>query len=197
MNILPHLHFQPLEELSIRVKRIYAGWMDITLSNKEKSFEYSASYLTDPLEEILYCTILLLNKKPVHVRGNWYLKDSAVIYHDLEGRVVVWLLHHSNDVFSLMIWDNIDPDALESLANGNFDMISYNRERVYNEDLPDLSTDLLFAFCGSPIHFAKTLKETLENVTKTFIVGEDESDWGIRYSIEDFNALNNWITENY
>ena len=196
MNILPHLPFKPVEQFTFQVTRIYAGWMEIILSDNEKSFKYSASYLTDPLEDILFCTVLLLNKQPVHVRANWFLKEGAVIMHDLEGDIVVWLLHHSNDVFSVLTWFNIDPFVLESLCDDNFDMVAYNRKRVYLEDLPDLSTNLLFAFCGSPIHFAQTLKATLNHVTKTFIVEEDESDWGIRYSIEDYNALCNWIAEN-
>jgi len=44
MNSLLDLNFTPIQDFSITIGKIEAGWMEITLSNPNRTFTYEASY---------------------------------------------------------------------------------------------------------------------------------------------------------
>lgn len=76
--------------------------MDITISTADKNFNYSASYLTDPLNDFLDATVLLLTNQPFHIGGGWFLKDNAIVVHDLKGNIIVRLLIYTNNILTVL-----------------------------------------------------------------------------------------------
>ncbi len=191
MDILSDLPLESSEDFSIAVNNIESGWMDLVIATSEKRFQYSASYLTDPLNDLLEATVLLLTKQSCHSRFGRLFKHSAMVVHDLEGNMIVWLLHYSDDIFTVVIWKDIDTGLIEDLCSYNLDKATYEKKTF--EDLPDLTNNLLFALKGSPESFAKTLTATFDNLGAKFPDEEDRDHWGFSYSKTKFQALKKWL----
>jgi|APLak6261672720_1056091.scaffolds.fasta_scaffold09005_3 hypothetical protein len=194
MDILSNLTYESCKDFVIQIDEIKAGWMDITISTKDKNFNYSASYLTDPLNDLLDATILLLTNQPFHIRGGWFLKDNAIVVHDLEGDIIVWLLNYSNNILTVLIWENINTDLLEDLCSYNFDIETYKKNEF--EDVPDLTKNLIFALKDTPHFFTQILKDTLKNLDAKYPDEEYKGQWGFSYSDTNFKALTKWLLDN-
>jgi hypothetical protein len=194
MDILSKLKYKSFNDLNIQVDDIEAGWMDLTISTLYKNFKYSASYLTNPLNDLLSATVLLLTDKPFHIRGGLYIKDNAIVEHDLEGDRIVWLLNYTNTILTVLIWKNISTDLLEDLCLYNFESEIYIKSTL--DDLPDLTEDLIFALQDKPFQFAQTLKKTFENLDAKYPDEDYKGEWGFSYSESDFKILIKWITDN-
>lgn len=191
MDILKKLPFQTVENFIIRVGAIEHGWMDITIATPEKQFSYLASYSTDPLNDLLNATVLLLTDKPFHIRGNWYLNEKAIVIHDLEGSIILWLIINSNGIFTILIWEDINQEMIEDLCHYNFESAIYQKFEF--EEPPDLSKKLLFALNVSAIFFAKTLKNILDDLKERVEQNNYEDNWGYEYSEENYAKLINWL----
>ena len=195
MNPLSVLPLKPFDDFSIKLGKIQHGWMEITLETTEKSFEYVASYISDPLNDLLEATVHLLTNQPPPPGYNQRLrKDNAFFVHDTEEIFIVWLLHYSNGIFTISIWDNIIVDVIDQLCYYELDREMYNK--YADDELPDLTNDLIFAFTGSPIVFAQKLKDVFDYLDATYTKAKKRKEWGIRYSKENYNMLTQWLAEN-
>lgn len=194
MDILSNLTYNSCKDFKIQVDDIEAGWMDITISTNDKNFNYSASYLTDPLNDLLDATVLLLTNQPFHIRGGWFLKDKAIVVHDLEGDIIVWLLNYSNNILTVLIWENMSTDLLEDLCHYNLDSETYKKNEF--EELPDLTKGLIFALQDTALQFARILKETFKNLDAKYPDEEYKGHWGFSYSETNFDILIKWLLDN-
>jgi len=202
MKIFSHFKFTDIEDFEIEIGEIIAGWMDITIGTNNENFKYSASYIGDPLNELLYATDLLLINKPHIIRCEFFIKDTAIVTHHLEPETINWLINYNDNILTILIWKNINTDLLEDLGSCNFDKDLYKKQ--YGEEYTDsvdyydygetnLEKTLLFALKGEPTKFVKTLVDICKNLD---ILYEDEkykNCWGFSYDTDCFNSLVNWL----
>lgn len=206
MDILSTFQYNDFNDFNITIGEIRNGWMNITLTTKEKQLDYWASYICDPLNDLLEATVLLLTKSPKIIYGNTYFTKEKIIAketrrnelvtHDTEGDYIEWLLRYSDNIFTVIIWKNIFTDLLDTLCFYDFDSKKYEENEC--EEMPNLIDNLEFAFKGEPIFFAQKLILILKELELKNTVDkyEHKTEWGYRYSEENFTKLTEWIKNN-
>jgi hypothetical protein len=156
--------------------------MQFFLNANEDHFIYSASYIGDPLNDLLHATALALDKSK---------HDSyCCVFHDLEGQDITWLLKLLGDELSVIIWDgNVsDRDTLLTLSDNNFNSEAFGV--LVLDKLPDFHQDLKFALKCKPEIFVRALINAVEGLYR--LKKYDDRDWGFRYSQEDYDKLIEW-----
>jgi len=191
MNSLLDLNFTTIRDFSITIGKIEAGWMEITLSNPNRTFTYEASYLTDPLNGLLDVMLAIMENPLSYTQNNVLSENTRILVHDLETDFVVWLFNYTNETLRVAIWLNIDFDLLDDFRYFEFNEQTY-REHTF-EDPPNLTENLLFALEGSHVSFLKTLKQVFENLDKTYVGKEFEGKWGYSYNKKQFHKLMNFL----
>lgn len=182
MHLLLSLPFTKFDSFEIIVSRIFAGWMDIDVLNDGNRISYNASYLTDPLNDLLSAAVLFVS-----------YKNAPPMYfcatHELEPSKITWLFKWQGSEMILLIWEDIGAE-LQDLIDKDFDEESYK----YNmdEDRPDLTKGLLLAVKDSPLKFIQALVNvfpTLQHLKRD----ENRDDWGFKYSKDKLAILENWL----
>lgn len=200
-NILANIPLAPITSFSMKIGRIEAGWMDICISLNEKKFDYTVSYVCNPLEDLLYKFLWVIGYKPVPIVEDryidGYLKNGyAIIEHDLEGDNVVYLLHYRNKSLKIYIWHYIYVDLLLDLCYYDFNEKEYYRHTF--EELPkDLNENLLWAMEGEPAYFGNLLKQIFDDLKNKYPFADvnKTKDWGKSFSKVNYRILLGYLYE--
>ena len=197
MDILLNLPYTPLDDLYIGVERIKYGWMDLCIAVNGKSFTYGASYLSDPVDDLLTAAVSIIKKDRLAV-SHYNLKeigDFIYVTHELEPGLVTWLFRYTDNKLTLIIWEDM-PTDFDELIEARFESQS---DKVQKFDaIPDLTQELLFALNGSAVPFIKALINTFTSIDKLERFEDDSNghDWGFTYSIDNLNFLKEWLSKN-
>ena len=183
MNVLEKIECQPYG-LTIEIDKIQNGWMYIILKTNFSIKKYAASYLCNPIIDLIEKYLLLYENKTCEnnpLRAN---KKYAVIEHDLEGNNIVWLLHKKEDDLYIYIWEDF-------LEIDNWLWAEFNDQSFINnfENVPQLTENLLFSMKGKMIDFAKTLLPTLDWLKKKRIELDLVDEWGYDFSESDYEKI--------
>lgn len=199
MNILSTLPYTTFDHFYISVEKIRHGWMDLNIGTGIEHISYSASYLGDPLNDLLEVAVLFAGG-PKGNAVNYYPNPNYIgnyfyVTHDLEGDLVIWLFKYVDEELTLIIWNGFptDMDALYDLAEVDFDDQSCQYHMLSGK--PDLTNNLFFAAKGSLSTFAKTLINTFQNLAE-LQRWEDDGDWGFAYPVTQFDFLKQWVAKN-
>ncbi len=206
MDALSTLTYKNLNDFYITIGNIRNGWMDITLTTKERQLNYFASYNCDPLNDLLESIVLLLTNQRKIIYGNTYFTKENIIstndrkyelvLHDTERESIWWLLKYSDKILTIIIWKNIFSELLDTLCYYDFDSERYAEHE--SKEMPKLTDELEFAFKGEPMFFAQHLVNVFKELDLKYAIDkyEHKTEWGYRYSKENFTKLTEWIKNN-
>jgi hypothetical protein len=200
MDLLANLPYTSFDGFLINVDKIRNGWMNLSITANEKTFNYVASYICDPLNDLLTAAVAIIKKQEItsfiynstpNTAG-----DYLYVFHDLEGAEITWLFKYNQKDLTLIIWENcpVDFDTFITLLRENFNSQSFE---ILDES-PDVTKELVFAIKGSTVTFIKAVVNMFTNLQslKRYDDENSDSDWGFKYSIEKFNILKEWLLHN-
>ena len=204
MNLLSTLPYISFDDFFIRVKRIRYGWMELYIGFDDNNFNYSASYLSDPLADLLEVTVYSIIEKQSSISDRHYDRFCSInnyyfVVHDLEGDNVFWLFKYADEELTIIIWnETFDEDVFFELAQENFN--SESMVVKMQDPVIDINKGVLFAMKGAPIGFIKALNNTLGSLKELDRPNEHAddyyNDWGFIYSSELYEKLNDWLQKN-
>lgn len=197
MNLLSNLTYTPFNDFCIRVSRIQYGWMDLTVSSNNNSLSYSASYVSDPLNDLRAAAVYLIKKDTKYLEHHSVNRfgEYLYIFHDLEPTLVTWLFKVDGSQLTLLIWADM-PSNFHILVEENFNDESIE-VKLIDEPIV-LPQELSFAIKGPIITFIKALVDTFEELNN-LKKPEDDSEyalWGYNYHLEHLNILKECINTN-
>jgi hypothetical protein len=200
MDLLSSLTYTTFDNFYIHVDKIQYGWMYLSVGTDDRNFNYAASYLGDPLNELLHATISIVKEQKSNLHSNAVtnIRDYVYVIHELEPDLVTWLFKYNNDELTLIIWKNIptDVDTFDMLIEEDFN--SQSVEITLLDKASVLTDELAFAIKGNFISFIKALINTFINLgsLKRHDGDSNDADWGFSYSIDNFNFLKEWLLKN-
>jgi len=196
MDMLSTLSYTTFNDFYISIKKIRYGWMSFNVVADNKDISYDASYLCDPLNDLLDVAVLFAGG-PKGKAASYYPKLNYIgnyfyVTHELEGDSVIWLFKYVGEELTLIIWNGfpVDMDALYDLAVADFD----DQSLPFTEQ--DLTQKLVFAMKGSLLTFAKTLIDTFHNLECLQRWEDDDDEWGFAYSKNQLDFFLKWVYKN-
>jgi hypothetical protein len=178
MNPQADLSSGPFKDFEVKVSKIQYGWMDITIFNDGNNYSYSASYTTDPLNDLLNAAVSLIHHEAISTK---YRNEYFYIAHDLEGDDLTWLFipQENSWFFSVFIDAKVTGQLFDAEALAEINPIK--------EQLILSTKDSLVPFIKAIVNTFPTL-ETLYRF--------DDEDWGYKYSEKSLKKLQNWLLTN-
>src|ERR1700748_1632933 len=175
MNLLSDLAYTQFNDFCIHVEKIQYGWMDITVSSKDNYISYSASYISDPLNDLLGASVYFIKKNAKYLDYHSVNRfdEYLYIFHDLEPDLITWLFKVDENQLTLLIWTDM-PNNFHELIEGHFDKESI-QVQIIDEPI-DLFQNLSFAIKGPIITFIKVLVDTFEELNN-LKKPEDDSEY--------------------
>jgi len=183
MDLLEKIQCLPYD-LKIEIDEISNGWIELTLVSNYAFKKYAASYLCDPINDLLVKYTLLNERIPHEINPFRKIIDFAVIEHYLEGANIIWLLRRKEEDLYIYIWENVY--ELDDWLFAEFSEQYY----IDNfEEIPNLAKNLIFSLKGKMIDFAKTLIPTLDWLKEKGTELELTQDWGYKFSETDYQKI--------
>jgi len=183
MDLLDNIQYQNFN-LYIEIGEIDYGWMDITLVSHYAYKKYCASYLCDPINDLVQKFALLIDNKPFQINPFESRMNIAIVEHDCEEGNIVWLLRKSNDDLYIYIWENeyeLDEWLLADFSTGYF---------LDNDELlPNITKNLIFSLRGTMKDFAGTVIKTVEYLKNQARQLDPKDDWGYKISDSDYHEV--------
>lgn len=183
MNLLEKIQCQPYD-LKIEIDEIEYAWMNITLVSHFAIKKYSASYLCDPINDLLEKYTLLAENKPYEINPFHSILNYAVIEHNLEGMNIIWLLRKKEDDLYIYIWEDV-------YEMEDWLFVEFSQQYFIDnlEEIPNLAKNLIFSIKGKMIDFAKTLMPTLELLKKNGVELDLTKTWGYKFNESDYKKI--------
>ncbi|OOQ57523.1 hypothetical protein BC343_11975 [Mucilaginibacter pedocola] len=156
--------------------------MDINVLNNGNHISYGASYLTDPLNDLLSAAVLFVS----------YQNAPRMCFcatHELEPSTITWLLKWQGNEMVLLIWEDVETE-LQDLIDAGLDEEYYKHN--IDKDLPDITKGLLLAVKDSPRKFIQALIKVFPTLQRLKRDSED-ADWGFTYSKDKLATLEDWL----
>lgn len=183
MDLLEKIQCQPYD-LKIEIDEIEYGWMNITLISHYAFKKYAASYLCDPINDLLEKFSSLCEGKSYKVNPFHSIINFAVIEHDLEGQNIIWLLRIDEENLYVYIWENI-----YEIDDWLFSGFSEKYYIENQEEVPNLAKNLIFSLKGKMPDFAKTLIQTLDWLKIKGTELKLTNQWGYKFSESEYQKI--------
>lgn len=190
--MLPNVTFTPIKDFSIAIGYIRNGWMEVTIADGRRDYNYVVSYVCEPLDDLLRMMVKGITNKPYYESNGYLIGNQCCVVHDTEGDLITWAFFFDGEHMHITIWhDTENIDLIDDVYMQRFDVSSWEYEEFLQE--VDVNKYLLFAIEGPMIDFATHFHDVLAELSSRKRKKRHFKDWGYKYSAENFEILSGYV----
>ncbi|MFK7048850.1 hypothetical protein V3Q77_03015 [Flavobacterium davisii] len=189
MNLLNNIIFSN-SNIDINIGTIEFGWMDISLSTKDKKVQYCVSYISDPINDIIIKFAKCITNQPIDITPFKSATNLFHVIHDCEGQFFSWLFLKYENKLKILVWEN--EYQFDDWILGDFDT---NKLLLFPEhdEIPNVNENLIFAINTTVSDFAFSLINSINQMKKQLEYITNQDSWGYNYDKKAYQIILNHL----